>query len=699
MRGIWPLVLVLAATVGHAQIEKWQIGGSGLAWDQGDSLQILVDFANVPGSIQPLYLQPDQNLLPLLENWQFWRVPGVRNLSYVDGYMPRVWKRWNGRGGDPTQSGVLLVDADSTTYNAPRSEGIQDQFYTIDTAVPVPAQQFGFYTPPQGFRSDGTPLNTDATPAFDVSIGDESEPVVTGPASKAGGEDFCTSNIGVWLLENCPESWRSAGYAPFQQVVASVAENLDPTVHVDFPRQYVRYFRWRRQLSVLDEEAVDICPTCGGAGVQAHALKGSIGGFEIFAEGVPQRAVYLSRIVDLGQAVNFGRLHWSATPLRLENGAVVEAPDAQVWLKAEVRIGRDDDPATYNEFTDLGREKEVSREHYESLTPQFTRDPQPGLRAPIGYDSDNWSFWSVPATKSGEHLRLRSGSYLQLNLSLESRDFDAWIRLDSLWIEIAPLLAEEVVAEVARLDDLQPVRGIVEVELGQWTEFAYQIRAEFADGAGFDALHISTGSRPTFRRLEMGTPLSAVVPALVLEEEDGLTIHLSERITRANNAPIRVVFASKVFELSHTFTGELLDTGSESLSQPIAPGDASAAISTSSLRVLGAAGESPDLIQALSLSTPVLTPNGDGVHDRLDISYALFRLPDPVPVALEVYALDGRGVARLDKGLQGAGPQQLVWDGRDEAGRLLPPGLYLLSIALQTEFAQARQLLPLGIAY
>ena len=124
MRGTWLLVLVLAATVSHAQIGKWQIGGSGLAWDQGDSLQVLVDFDNAPGSIQPRYLQPDQNLLPLLENWQLWRVPGVRNLSYVDGYMPRVWKRWNGRGGDPTQSGVFLIDADSTTYNAPRSEGM-----------------------------------------------------------------------------------------------------------------------------------------------------------------------------------------------------------------------------------------------------------------------------------------------------------------------------------------------------------------------------------------------------------------------------------------------------------------------------------------------------------------------------------------------------------------------------------------------
>lgn len=99
---------------------------------------------------------------------------------------------------------------------------------------------------------------------------------------------------------------------------------------------------------------------------------------------------------------------------------------------------------------------EVSREHYEALPPLYNRDPKPGLRASIGYDSENWSFWSIPFTEPGEELRIRSGSHLQLTLTLESRDFDAWIRLDSLWIETAPLLAEEVFAEVARLDDLQP---------------------------------------------------------------------------------------------------------------------------------------------------------------------------------------------------------------------------------------------------
>ena len=166
--------------------------------------------------------------------------------------------------------------------------------------------------------------------------------------------------------------------------------------------------------------------------------------------------------------------------MRLVDGVAVEDPDAEVWLQAEVRVGRDDSPATYHEYTNIGREKEVSRERYEGLTALLNRDPRPGIRASITYDTDNWSFWSVPFTEPGELIRLRSGSHLQFNLTLESRDFDAWIRLDSLWIETAPLLADEVFAEVARLDDPQPARGFTEVELGKETEFVYQLRAEFA---------------------------------------------------------------------------------------------------------------------------------------------------------------------------------------------------------------------------
>ena len=160
-----------------------------------------------------------------------------------------------------------------------------------------------------------------------------------------------------------------------------------------------------------------------------------------------------------------------------------------------------------------------------------------------------------------------------------------------------------------------------------------------------------------------------------------------------------MVFSSRLFEFASTFEGEVFTSNSDALPQTILPGAASEAIATNSLRVLSAEGGSVDFVRDLQRSTGVLTPNGDGVNDQLTLRYALFRLPGPVPVRLEVYTLDGHRIALIEGGLQDAGLRQFVWDGRDENGRLLPAGLYLFSIAIDTQAAQNRTLYSLGIAY
>ena len=154
-----------------------------------------------------------------------------------------------------------------------------------------------------------------------------------------------------------------------------------------------------------------------------------------------------------------------------------------------------------------------------------------------------------------------------------------------------------------------------------------------------------------------------------------------------------------MFELATTFLGTVTDSEAETLPQPIVSGDASELLSTNSLRVLSVADQQPALLQNLRFSTPVLTPNGDGVHDELRVAYALYGLPEQVPVELAVYALDGRRVTTVPQGLQTAGPQTAHWDGRDAQGRALPPGVYLISVALQSERRAAAVLRPVGIAY
>jgi hypothetical protein len=706
-RSLW-WVAWLTGMVGgsaEAQLSTWKLGGSGLAWSGSDTISAMIDFAAGGKAIQPVHIRPDQNIIQLIHTWAFRREP--REIGFVNGEWPRVWK-WNNGTGEPTENGIFLVDGDSATYNVPKAEEVEQQFFTIDLAVPVPAEQFGFFTPSGGFRSNGRPLREDAVPAYQVSIQEENS-----------------------------ELFDQKGPLPLEKVIAEVGENFNADVRIRFPRQYVRFVRYARKLSILDEEDLNRCGEavageglgrqirrdCAGQGNLAVALKGTVADFELYGEGAPKRAIYKTKIAPLGPEQNFGRLFFAATPMRLVNGEAVETPQAEAWVEIEVRTGRDEDPNLYHEFTITGEERVVSRQRYENellerlvrrctLCDPEPRKPKPGLRASVGYDSENWSFWSSPITRSGSRLDLRSGAYIQVKVTLQSRKFSDFVRLDSVWVERAPLLAEEVIGEVALLDDPRPARGFTRVNLGESTDFVCDIRARFAgeEQAGFDAVRLRLGTRAQFGRLEMGEPLAMdepperisfapVEPANVVADEDGLLVWLPERVAPGHNRPLRLVFAAQVFELAGTFQGEVLDAVKETLPQSIAAGDVTEEISTNSLRVFAEAETGDALLPDLRLSTRVLTPNGDGINDQVEIAYELFRLPEEVPVELEVYTLDGRRAATLAVGQQAAGPQQLRWDGRDQDGALLAPGTYLLRVAVRSQFAGHQPVRPVGIAY
>jgi flagellar hook assembly protein FlgD len=68
-------------------------------------------------------------------------------------------------------------------------------------------------------------------------------------------------------------------------------------------------------------------------------------------------------------------------------------------------------------------------------------------------------------------------------------------------------------------------------------------------------------------------------------------------------------------------------------------------------------------------------------------------------VVLSVYSLDGRQVAGVEAGTQRSGTQTVTWNGRDENGRLLAPGVYLLAVGVQSEQSEDLKVSPLGIAY
>lgn len=67
------------------------------------------------------------------------------------------------------------------------------------------------------------------------------------------------------------------------------------------------------------------------------------------------------------------------------------------------------------------------------------------------------------------------------------------------------------------------------------------------------------------------------------------------------------------------------------------------------------------------------TPNHDGYNDAVTFSYAGLALAQP---GLRVFDTEGRTVLLADR----LPPNEFIWDGRDDHGRPLPPGVYLYSL-------------------
>jgi hypothetical protein len=80
-----------------------------------------------------------------------------------------------------------------------------------------------------------------------------------------------------------------------------------------------------------------------------------------------------------------------------------------------------------------------------------------------------------------------------------------------------------------------------------------------------------------------------------------------------------------------------------------------------------------------------LTPNGDGVNDRVEIEYDLLNLSGGVPIRVKILNLAGHSLGRVLDDIATSGRSAMQWDGRMGAGRLLVPGMYILRLEVEAD--------------
>jgi gliding motility-associated-like protein len=119
-------------------------------------------------------------------------------------------------------------------------------------------------------------------------------------------------------------------------------------------------------------------------------------------------------------------------------------------------------------------------------------------------------------------------------------------------------------------------------------------------------------------------------------------------------------------------------------------------VSTNDLRVI-APLDKLKVLSALDLESQVITPNGDGMHDELQLSYTLHGVA-AAGVEAGVYDLAGRLVRRLVSEPRIEGRYIETWNGQIQ-GRQVPPGTYLVRVTVETDLGTFEKTRTIAIAY
>ncbi|MBI4531444.1 MAG: gliding motility-associated C-terminal domain-containing protein [Candidatus Latescibacteria bacterium] len=424
-----------------------------------------------------------------------------------------------------------------------------------------------------------------------------------------------------------------------------------------------------RDWNVVAEDPIVLDKTVIGNGIPLQAARyvalsdhiniserrWAIAELEVWGVGYPLRATYTSDVIDLQKPVNFGTLYWSGMS------------DPESWVIIRSRVGRTPDPNIYHKRTGIGPEgqQRVSKTDYERLRPLERGTVDPDLK--------NWTSWSAPYLSGSEPMVSEGPSqYFQFEIQFQSRSPLDRTKIDSLAIEFSSsLIAQEIVGEISP----------TEVILGRVTTFTYAVKATFGPGdRGFDALRIFTPERATVKALTVdGIPVEPSVE----EEDSGFAVRFPQHRVQKSGEIVEVTFASRVFVNGTRFIAEAFDTQTDEVPQRVVPGDASDTLETNDTLVQWPLTDE-SLLTAVDVSPEVLTPNGDGIHDVVTISYSFLQALYSVPVTVEVYDLSGSKIWHV-RIPQTVGHYEVMWDGTRDDGERVPPGLYVYRVVVHAQ--------------
>jgi hypothetical protein len=445
--------------------------------------------------------------------------------------------------------------------------------------------------------------------------------------------------------------------------------------------------------------------------------------FEVFGIGFLSTAQYLSPIYDAGQPAVWSVLRWqeeiigdpifSNLQIRTRTGT-----DINPFVFTRLLHGQRDPAELPSSVLDPDQELEL--EEYKSL-PLDDELGRTWNAGPVRDDLINWSPFSTPLPASAANdengTPITSPGprrYFQFRVFFNGSNLESGRILKSLSFDLlTPPLADAIIGEIFPRD----------VPVSQSTSFTYALRtvAESANLRGFDTVRISTLSqvesidsielRDADGQVEVECTFTEVDNAC---EENGFQIvsvspsGFSIRMPQITEDDVVVVlrFKTGVLTYSTNFTASVQLSTDEGAQQAIVAGNATSLgqdddADLSGTTVLSSSAlDKTQLLDRVTISPNPFTPNGDGINDAMSLVYNLLSLSIARPVEIKVYDLSGRLLRVIHDGPEANGQYtDKTWDGRNDQGKMVPPGLYLLRLAVNGDAKNEEQSRVVGVAY
>ena len=402
---------------------------------------------------------------------------------------------------------------------------------------------------------------------------------------------------------------------------------------------------------------------------------------QVYGTGYVPDVMLESPVMDLGlhRAISFVR--WGG--------------DTPSGTAIEIRTRAGDRLTEVTRFYDIDG-NEVTHRRWHKL-PGFLR-LAPAISEEPG---DDWSDWSARYAYSGELVRSPTPSrYVQFQVRLLSEDPEAFASLQSLSFETFPPLVHHAAGEITPEDAAQP--GQEET----FTLFA-KLSATPTD-RGFDEFVLTSPHVPklvlesVYMAPEdevLGSPeLSSADFTLVPSGPDSIRLRFPHRRLPLQEQVLMIRFGSVILRRGTRFLAYLRNRSLPEISQEIWPGDATVLSDTQTMTV--GVPVDPKVLGRLDARPNPFSPNGDGANDVLELAFMVLNIYPPKSAEATILDLQGRVLRWLvDWGADAEGRHLIRWDGRDETGRLVPPGIYLARVLLHADAPEATRTALYRIVY